>query len=157
MSPAAQDSSAPAWMAPGRSRVSTFLVCDSPIEVAGFAKTVFGAEERRAPLFRSDGRLWNLELALGEHTIMLGEATDGMRRPGFVYVHVPDADATYRAALDAGGRPVMEPEDRFYGDRDGGVEDIGGNWWWIASHRETLDDGEIEARAADFEAEGQPS
>ncbi len=46
---------------------------------------------------------------------------------------VPDADATYRLALDAGARSVEEPFDTPYGDRRGMVEDRWGNTWQMAT------------------------
>lgn len=135
------------WMAPGRSRVSSFLVCPNADEVVAFAMSVFEARPLRDPLYRGDGTLWNAELDIGGSTVMIGAAQAGMSRPGFVYVHVPDADATCAAAVAAGGTVIMPPQLQFYGDYDGGVEDMGGNWWWISTHRETVGAAEIESRA----------
>ena len=41
----------------------------------------------------------------------------------------------------------MEPADQFYGDRNAGVEDPAGNYWWIATHIEDLSPEELERRA----------
>lgn len=139
------------WRASGRSVVSTFIVVPDAMRVVEFAKAVFDASEIREPLFHADGTLWNVELDIGGSTVMLGEATEGMHRPAFVYVHVEDCDATYAKALAAGGKPIMPPQDQFYGDRDGGVEDMAGNWWWIATHKEDLPAAEIERRAREVE------
>ena len=138
------------WRASGHSMVSAYLVVSDPMRVVDFAKTVFDAQVRE-PLFYSDGSLWNVELDIGGSTIMLGEARDGMHRPGFLYVHVEDCDATFERAIAAGAKPIMQPQDQFYGDRDGGVEDMAGNWWWIATHREDLSAAEIERRAREVE------
>jgi PhnB protein len=47
---------------------------------------------------------------------------------------VPDVDASYRRALDAGGLPVDEPKQREGDpDRRAGVKDPAGNTWWIAT------------------------
>ena len=83
---------------------------------------------------------------------MLGDGTAEMTRTAFLYVHVPDAAVTFRKAVEAGARPIAEPAMRFYGDVDGGVEDMAGNLWWIASHAEDLDGAEIERRARAEEA-----
>ena len=141
------------WRASGRSVVSVYLVVPDAMRVVDFAKTVFDARALREPLFYSDGSLWNIELDIGGSTIMLGEARDGMQRPGFLYVHVEDCDATYERALAAGAKPILPPRDQFYGDRDGGVEDVAGNWWWIATHKEDLSKAEIERRARQVEKE----
>ena len=154
---AAPPAARPAWMAPGRSRVSAFLVCREAEAVRGFVRHVFGATEPRAPLYRRNGALWNVELDIGGVTVMLGEARQGFERPGFVYVHVPDARETFDRAVVAGGRPIMPPAPRFYGDLDGGVEDMGGNWWWIATHERSLTDAEIAAAARREEAATDPA
>ena len=121
------------------------------LDVIEFAKSVFGAELVRKPLMRGDGRLWNAEIRIGGATIMLGDADPGEERPGFLYVHVPDVDATFEKAQAAGASPIMAPQDHFYGERDGGVQDRHGNLWWIATHKEDVDDQELERRAREIE------
>jgi PhnB protein len=56
-------------------------------------------------------------------------------RPCNLHVYVPDADAAYRRALDAGASSLYAPMDQPYGDREGGAVDAGGNNWFIATHR----------------------
>jgi len=65
--------------------------------------------------------------------LLISEA--GVRNPmaAFLYVYVNDADATYRAAIEAGARSVEEPVDTPYGDRRAMVEDNWGNTWQIAT------------------------
>jgi len=144
------------WRASGRSVVSTFIVVPDAMRIVDFAKSVFDAREIREPLFHSDGSLWNVELDIGGSTVMLGEAQGGMHRSAFLYVHVEDCDATFKKALEAGARPISEPKDQFYGDRDAGVEDVAGNWWWIATHKQDLSAAEIErgARAVEKKRAG---
>jgi uncharacterized glyoxalase superfamily protein PhnB len=48
-------------------------------------------------------------------------------------LYVPDVDATYRRAITAGATPMSEPADQPYGDRTGGVSDMFGNQWYIAT------------------------
>ena len=48
---------------------------------------------------------------------------------------MPDADAAYQRALDAGATSLEAPVDQFYGDREAGVKDPTGNVWWIATHK----------------------
>lgn len=139
---------AAAWMAPGRSRVSTFIVVPEAMRVAQFAEDVFGARRVRPPLLHGDGRLWNLEMTVGDSTIMLGDATAGMMRAGFLYVHVPDARETFDGAVAAGARPISEPARRFYDDLHVGVEEMAGNLRWIATHVEDVGTEEMAHRAA---------
>lgn len=135
------------WMAEGRSRVATFVTGPEAPAIVAFLKDVFGAEERTAPLYRSNGSLWNAELNIGDSTIMIGEAPADMARPCFAYIQVPDAQAVFDRALAAGAEVVMPPERRFYGAVDGGVKDKAGNLWWISTHVEDLTDDEVEAAA----------
>jgi PhnB protein len=140
------------WIAPGRSRVSTFITVPEAMDVVRFAEAAFGAERVSEPFYRSDGRLWNVEIRIGDSTIMLGDGGSEMVRTAFVYVYVPDVHTAYDAAVAAGATPVMEPSERFYGAVDGGVEDVAGNLWWIATHVEDLSHDEIVRRAAEEEA-----
>jgi hypothetical protein len=64
-----------------------------------------------------------------------------------VHLYLPDVDAAYRAALDAGAESLMEPTDFFYGDRGAGVKDAAGNIWWISTHIEDVPHDEIARRA----------
>jgi PhnB protein len=50
------------------------------------------------------------------------------------YLYVPDADALYARALQAGAASVHPVADQPYGDRSGGVKDPFGNTWYIATH-----------------------
>ena len=145
------DSEKPTWKADGRAAVIPFIVCENAMSVVKFVEDVFGAHHVRRPLMRSDGTLWNAEMRLDDGTLMISEASGEFRFPAFVYVQVPDVDATFQKAIAAGAREFMAPQDQFYGDRDGGVMDPSGNLWWIGTHKEDLSDDAIEAAARVFE------
>jgi uncharacterized glyoxalase superfamily protein PhnB len=68
--------------------------------------------------------------------------------PGMIYLYTEDTDKAYRRAIDAGAESVMEPADMYYGARNAGVKDHGGNVWWIATQIEELTSEEIDRRAA---------
>ena len=61
-------------------------------------------------------------------------------------LYVPDVDAAFQRAIDAGGTPKLAVADQFYGDRYGMVTDPFGHVWALASVKETLTADEIEAR-----------
>ena len=68
-----------------------------------------------------------------------GEAIQGESPafPVWFHVYVPDVDASYRRALDAGGVSVEEPNQKEGDpDRRAGVKDPAGNTWWIATQVE---------------------
>ena len=49
-----------------------------------------------------------------------------------VHVYVRDVDRVYKRAVTNGAANLKEPEDRSYGNREGGFTDPSGNQWWIA-------------------------
>ena len=85
-----------------------------------------------------DGLVQHAEVRIGESTVMLGDERAGSRAtpPGVsvVYVVVPDADAAYRRAKDAGAE-VSEPVDQDYGSRDITVTDPDGNRWSLGTYK----------------------
>jgi PhnB protein len=117
-----------------------------------FLEDVFAAKlvER---LNRPDGTLKHAELQLGDSRIMVGQANEKFTpRPQTLYVYLPDVDAAFKRALDAGAKSLMEVADQFYGDRSGGFEDHAGNWWWVATHVEDVTPEEMQRRASAQEA-----
>ncbi len=98
-----------------------------------FAKEAFGAMETGGSVGGSGHP--HVELRIGDSTLMCGggESVRGRERPLALHVYVPDADAVYRRALAAGGESLGAPEDRPYGERQGGVKDPTGNIWYMAT------------------------
>jgi len=88
------------------------------------------------------------EVKIGNSMVMLGEATEQWRpMPAKIALYVKHTDAWYKRALEAGATSVKEPSDQFYGDRSGGVKDLAGNHWWIATHIEEIPPQELRLRA----------
>jgi PhnB protein len=80
-----------------------------------------------------DGRIKHAQVQLGSSMVMLCEATtDFPPMPSSYYLYVEDADRAVARALAAGATLVMAVEDKPYGDRQGGVRDACGNYWWIS-------------------------
>ena len=111
------------WQSPNRSTVTPIIMVKDAMKVIEFSKDVFGAEMVGEPLMRADGVLWNAELKIGDSTIMFTEPPEGHEIPGFIYVHVPDADEVFNKAIAAGAEPILKPMDQFYGEHDGGFKD----------------------------------
>jgi PhnB protein len=79
--------------------------------------------------------------------VMISSARDQWKAmPTMIYLYVPDADAVYAKALAAGAVSVQAMQDQYYGDRSGGVKDVSGNLWYIATHKEDVSGEEIERR-----------
>ena len=115
------------------STVSPYLVVEGAAGTIEFLTTVFGAVElRRFP--GPDGALMHAEIRIEDSVVMLADSTgEWPPVPSYVHVYVPDVDATYRRALDAGAVSVQEPVQKGDEDKRGGVRDAGGTTWWIAS------------------------
>lgn len=97
-----------------------------------FMKHTFGAEE----LLRSPSPAgFHAEVRIGDSMLMIGsgESVRGRERIGAFHVYVPDCDAAYRRAMEAGATSMGEPADRPYGERSGFVKDAAGNHWYIAT------------------------
>ena len=116
--------------------------------VARFLQDVFAAKLSER-FNRPDGTLKHGELQLGDSRIMVGQSDEHLTpRPQTIYVYLPDVDAAFKRALDAGAKSLMEVADQFYGDRSGGFEDPAGNWWWVATHVEDVTPEELQRRAS---------
>ena len=73
-------------------------------------------------------------IKIGDSLVMIGDTAIRNVRTAFLYVYVPDSDATYQRALAAGARSLEAPLDTPYGDQRCMVEDPWGNTWQIATH-----------------------
>jgi len=110
--------------------VTPYLLQANALGLIEFLKAAFSATE--IGVFKTpDGKLMHGALRIGDAALELGDAEPV---PAAFYLYVPDADATYRQAVEAGAKPLYPPADQPYGDRAGGVEDAWGNTWYIASH-----------------------
>ncbi len=133
---------------PGYHRVTPYLVVADGEGFLGFLRVAFQAEECSRTV-RPDGSIANAEVRIGDSMVMVAQAREPWKpMPTGFYLYVPDTDATYAAALAAGGASLLEPADQFYGDRNAGVQDPWGNNWWIATHIEDVDEAEIQRRMA---------
>ena len=100
------------------------------------------------------GLVFHAEVMLGDSVVMLGEANADQGQPAMpahlsFYVENGDAvDATYKRALAAGAKSLMEPANQFYGYRSATLEDFGGNKWTVCAIVEQLSREEIEQRMA---------
>jgi PhnB protein len=99
-----------------------------------FLQKAFGAEE----VYRAqspDGTIPHAQVRIGDSTIGIGEAHGPYQpMPSTLHLYVPDADAVYQRALQAGATSIQPPADQPYGDRSGGVRDPFGNRWFVATH-----------------------
>src|SRR5579884_3525396 len=98
-----------------------------------FLRSAFGGEltgRYAAP----DGRVMHAEVKIGDSVVEMGEFPGGRTIPAANHLYVPDCDAVYRSAVDAGANSIVAHRDEAYGDRFAAVEDPFGNLWYIATH-----------------------
>jgi PhnB protein len=104
------------------------------LDLIEFVEQVFGAVELER--FAFDAAHFHVEAAIGDSVVVLevGDPPPPRGAPASVYVYVPDVDAAYGRALEAGAEEVSPPEDKPYKERAAGVKDSFGNTWWIATY-----------------------
>ena len=117
----------------GLRAVTPFITVPNAPELIEFLKRTFDAEETSRHPHGPDGFVASLKVGDSDLLIMGGESVRGHERIGAFHVYVPDCDATYNRAVEAGGTSLGEPADRPYGERAGFVKDAAGNYWYIAT------------------------
>lgn len=126
------------WKPPRYSSVSPYLVTENAEGVIAFLVDALGAE----PLRRyemPDGSIMHAEVRIDDTVVMIGQAGgEWPAIPCHVHVYVPDVNASYERALEAGGESVEAPRQRGDDpDRRGGVKGPGGNTWWLATQAQS--------------------
>jgi len=97
--------------------------------VIEFMTRAFGAEESGRAT-GEDGAILHTTVRIGDTQMELLDAVGEYGpMPGMFYLYVPDVDATYRRAVEAGGASMAEPADQSYGDRCAAVEAFGTKWY----------------------------
>jgi PhnB protein len=131
----------PTYVPTGLNNVNVYMHPLRGEPVINFLKRAFGAQEL-ARYASPDGVIHHAEIRVGSSVVEMGEA-QGPYQPmqSMFYLYVPDCDAVYRRALQAGATSLSEPVDHPYGDRSGGVKDGFGNQWYIATHIKDVEMG----------------
>ena len=142
----------------GHHTITPHLVIKGASDAIEFYKRAFGAEElSRMPMPGPDGqmKLGHAELQIGDSRLFLADefpeygstGPDG-HSPVVLHLYVPDTDATFNRAVEAGATATMPPADMFWGDRYGKLVDPFGHHWSIATHLEDLTPEQMQERMA---------
>ncbi len=129
------------------------LVVDDAAAAIDFYVTAFGATERMR-FAAPDGKIVQAEVQIGTAVIALTEHDGDCNlspshfggSPLLLTITVDDADAVGDAMLRAGATVVIPIDDRFYGRREGRLQDPAGHLWIVSQHLEDLTDDEIAQR-----------
>ncbi|MGO4376813.1 VOC family protein [Pseudoduganella sp. RAF53_2] len=126
----------------GMHSLTPHIVCEGAAEAIEFYKKAFNAVET-ARMPGPGGKLMHAAVKIGDSTLML--ADDFPDYGGFgpkhlkgspvtLHLYVPDVDATFQQAINAGATVRMPVADMFWGDRYGQLVDPFGHNWSIATH-----------------------
>src|SRR5712692_1452059 len=96
--------------------ITPYIMVPEGVKLIEFLERTFGAEE----LLRTPSPAgFHAEVRIGDSMLMIGsgESVRGRERIGAFHVYVPDCDAAYRRAMEAGATSMGEPAARPYGER----------------------------------------
>jgi PhnB protein len=131
----------------GFASVTASLIQENSAQTIDFCKKAFGAKTRMT-LNGPGGKVMHAEILIGDSIVMLTDAMREPAQPAALFLYVPDVDKTFAKAVKAGATPLMPPQDMFWGDRFGRLQDPSGNKWEIATHREDVTPREMKKRMA---------
>jgi PhnB protein len=139
---------APKWKGATQDLLPQLTVRDATAAIE-FYKTALGAQElvrHNAP----DGKsVWHAELRIGDTVVAINDEMQGgpslvtaagpnHKATSSFMLYVPDCDALFNRALQAGGQPAMPLMDMFWGDRMGVVADPFGQVWMVATRKKEM-------------------
>jgi len=133
-----------------------YLIIKGAVRAIDWYKEVFGATELER-IADPDGKIRHAEIRIGDSPFMITDenpeypdwqspVTRG-GSPVHIYLYVEDADPVFNRAVAAGAKELMPLEDKFYGDRCGGITDPFGHIWYVATRIENMSPEELQRRA----------
>ncbi len=131
--PGTQTQATPPHVRAGYQTITPYLTVKRAEQLVEFVTRIFDAVE----VMRATGSAGGLhaEVVIGDSKLMIGGYESVEEKLTALHLYVPDADAVYHRAIEAGAISMEEPVDQFYGDREAGIKDPSGNIWWIATHK----------------------
>jgi len=117
----------------GFGTVTGYLFVENPEELIEFLKIAFYAEELNRSINPKNGDIANVILKIGSSCFMISQAKGQFlnMRAAF-YLYVDNVDEMHKRAIENGAKQEFEPADMEYQDRQSGIIDPSGNYWWIS-------------------------
>ncbi len=134
--------------------ITPYLIMKGAAEAIRFYQQAFGAIEI-GRISMPGGVVGHAELKIGDTRLMLAEEMPAWKNKSpqtlggtcvGIALYVPDVDAVFQRALDAGATQVEPVKDQFYGDRTGMLTDPFGHNWHILTHIEDVSFPEMQKR-----------
>jgi PhnB protein len=143
----------------GYHSITPYISIKGAAKAIEFYKKAFGA---KVEVFMGmpDGRVGHAELQIGDSRLMLAdempEMADAITRSpeslgGTTFginLYLPDVDAQFQRAVDAGATVKRPVKTQFYGDRSGTIADPFGHLWTLSTHVEDVSPEEMKRRMA---------
>jgi uncharacterized glyoxalase superfamily protein PhnB len=146
--------------------VTPYLSIKGAGEAIAFYEKAFGAVEMHRMACPQTGMILHAALKVGDGLVFLSEEFPqcgnlGPRAlggtPVTIHLHLPDVDATFARAVEAGATSLMAPENQFWGDRFAKIEDPFGHRWSLATTVETLTPEQMRERMVEAMAAMAPA
>jgi PhnB protein len=142
----------------GMHTVTPHLICAGAADAIEFYKKAFNAVEVcRIP--GSDGKLIHAAVKIGDSVVMLADEFPEWGSldpksikgsPVTIHLYVENVDAVVQQAVRAGAKITMPPDDMFWGDRYGKLEDPFGHEWSVATQIREVSPEELQKAAANM-------
>ena len=138
--------------------VSLSLTVKRAGDALDFYAKAFGAEE----LFRMptpDGGVAHAEFMIGNSRLYISDEApewhaeampEGTKASCLFAIAVENCDDAFKKAVDAGGKALREPEDQFWGIREGMIQDPYGYRWSLGQLVEEVSPEEVARRAKEI-------
>ncbi|MEP7365597.1 MAG: VOC family protein [Acidobacteriota bacterium] len=131
------------YKAPGFAAATPYLSIEGASAAIEFYKKAFSATETYRDV-NDDGSIRHAQILIDDSHIMISDykpqygfmtSTQKNGTPGIsIFLYVPDADAMFKQAIEAGAKQITAMSDQPYG-RTGGVQDPFGIMWWPTTHK----------------------
>ena len=131
----------------GCNTVNLYLVVKDARQALDFYARAFGGTPGMVMTGPCGTGVMHAEIQIGNSTIMLSEENPQWQMksaetlggsPASIHLYVPDVDAAFQRAIEAGCRELSPVMDMFWGDRYGKVADPFGFQWGISTHQEDV-------------------
>jgi PhnB protein len=140
----------------GYHTITAQLAVDGAASAIEFYKKAFGAEVIQQAPDPSGNKVWHASLRIGDSMLFVNDIfpdMGGSLSNTSLWLYVHDVDASFKRAVDAGGKALLPPADMFWGDRMAHVADPFGQKWTLATHVKDMTPEEQKKAADAFVAQ----